>query len=126
MVSAKGLNADISSTFLLEKLKTLGIFFKTITAHSINSHIITKVLYDSDPDQYYLNFITPYRIFLEKLQQILDEQENLNSANSQNQFSVIQNNSKFVCATTIAYCELSHDTNEEVDAIQSICQSIIR
>lgn len=126
LVSANGLNDDISSTFLLEKLKTLGIFFKTIAAHSINSQVITKVLYDSDPDQYYLHFITPYHIFLEKLQQILDEQRNLNNANSQNQFSVIQNNSKFVCATTIAYCNLSHDTNEEVDAIQSICQSIIR
>jgi len=126
LVSAKGINADISSTFLLEKLKTLGIFFKTITTHSINCNIITKVLYDSDPNQYRLHFITPYRIFLEKLQQILGEQENLNNANSQNQFNVIQNNSKFVCATTIAYCNLSNDTNEDVDAIQSICQSIIR
>lgn len=126
LVSAKGINADISSTFLLEKLKTLGIFFKTITTHNINCNIITKVLYDSDPNQYHLHFMTPYRIFLEKLQQILGEQENLNNVNSQNQFNVIQNNSKFVCATTIAYCNLSHDTNEDVDAIQSICQSIIR
>lgn len=126
LVSAKGLTTDVPSTFLLEKLKTLGIFFKTIATHSISSHVITKVLYDSDPDKYHLRFITPYHTFLGKLQQILDEQGNLNNANNPNQFSVIQNNSKFVCATTIAYCNLSHETNEEIDAIQSICQSIIR
>lgn len=126
LVSAKGLTADVPSTFLLEKLKTLGIFFKTIATHSISGDVITKVLYDSDSDKYHLHFITPYHTFLEKLQQILDEQGNLNNANNPNQFSVIQNNSKFVCATTIAYCNLPHETNEEVDAIQSICQSIIR
>lgn len=126
LVSAKGLAADVPSTFLLEKLKTLGIFFKTLATHSISSHVMTTVLYDSDPDKYHLHFITPYHTFLENLQQILEEQNNLNNANNPNQFSVIQNNSKFVCATTIAYCNLSHETNEEVDAIQSICQSIIR
>ena len=126
LVSAKGLVADVPSTFLLEKLKTLGIFFKTIATHNINSDIITKVLYDSDPEKYHLHFIIPYRAFLEKLQRILDEQGNLNNANNPSQLSIIQNNSKFVCATTLAYCNLSHETNEEVDAIQSICQSIIQ
>ena len=66
LVSAKGLTADVPSTFLLEKLKTLGIFFKTIATHSISGDVITKVLYDSDSDKYHLHFITPYHTFFQR------------------------------------------------------------
>lgn len=126
LVSDKGLNNEVSSTFLLEKLKTLGIFFKAITNHDINGEVIANVLYDSSPDQYILHFVTPYHNFLQKLQGILDQEHISNNTNNPNQFDIIQNNSKFVCATTLAYFSLPHESSKTVDSIQSICQYILK
>lgn len=126
LVSENAFTSQVSSTFVVEKLKTLGIFFKTITSHDISGEVITNVIYNSSPDQYHLRFVTPYYKFLQKLQDLLEQEQNTNNANNAHHLNIIQNNSKFVCATTLAYFNLPHEADETVESITSICQSILK
>lgn len=118
--------ADVSSPYLLEKLKTLGIFFQNMATNSISGDLITIKIYNGDPDQYTHKFLAPYYCFLQKLQRIIAEAANSSDAAGASQFKVIENNSKFVCASTISWLELSPTRNELVDSIFEVCHTTIR
>lgn len=121
-------STNIPIQYILEKLKTLGILFHTLTSNGASLQYLVEKFFNNDAELFKEKFLTIYGSFLEQLKlQVLDP----SLAQNESQFAVLLNNSKFVAGTTVSFLK-NRDLkeNESLDDIIllviSTCEDIAR
>ena len=96
-------NEQVTIDHVLQKLKTLGIFFQVTTKNRLGALELINGMFNSD-QAFFFNLLSSYLSLLERFESFISN-EQLKACSLH---KIYCNNLKFVCASTIAFIELTN------------------
>lgn len=109
-------NSNVSITFILEKLKTIGITLQNFIKNNVTPDVLIALIYNQDSELFQTNFLQPLTRFFTNLNDFLKSQ-NFDDFQSK----ALLNNSKFVAATSITFLEPFSNSSDSLE----VCKAIV-
>ncbi|KAK7687417.1 hypothetical protein QCA50_009282 [Cerrena zonata] len=110
-------NSNVSITFILEKLKTIGITLQNFIKNNVTPDVLIALIYNQDSELFQTNFLQPLTRFFTNLNDFLKSQ-NFDDFQSK----ALLNNSKFVAATSITFLEPFSNSSDSLEVCKAIIQ----